>query len=247
MSMNVLGVALNYRYDIVNRAFEMRATQLLSDIVRGQIFGKVVGEMTEREFQGRGLTQTHGLFIMRPKDTPNSPADIDKIIFPHFPDKEKFPELVALVCKVMFHGPCDANSAYHKKKKNGKCEHGFPFAFRDETDISGKRPLYRRPDDGRGFFKRFNGIMFFIDNKSVVPQSPLLLLLYVGHVNIMYSPSTSACNYGNKVQISIVKQNENKAPGEEYVHDAVQEFKEMRNMGANEAHYYIMGNSQAHI
>ncbi|XP_026290995.1 uncharacterized protein LOC113215573 [Frankliniella occidentalis] len=43
---NRSGTDPNYRYDIVNRAYEMRATQLFSDIVREQIFGKVAGEMT---------------------------------------------------------------------------------------------------------------------------------------------------------------------------------------------------------
>ncbi|XP_052122501.1 uncharacterized protein LOC113215211 [Frankliniella occidentalis] len=249
------GTDPNYRYDIVNRAFEMRATQLFSDIVREQIFGRVAGEMTVREFQGRGLTHTHGLYIMKPEDAPNCSADIDKIICAHFPDERKDPQLFDLVRKFMVHGPCDSNSPCHKK--TGKCKHGFPFDFRDETDISGKRPLYRRPNDGRGFFKRVNGVLMFIDNRWVVPHNPFVLLRYVGHVNIIYSPSCSGCkyfygyllkgSYGNKVQVSIVKQNEERPPGDPYVHDEVQEFKEMRNMGPYEAHYYIMGNSQAHI
>ncbi|KAK3910105.1 ATP-dependent DNA helicase [Frankliniella fusca] len=244
-----------YRYDVVNRAFEMRVTQLLSDVVREQIFGKVTGEMTVREFQGRGLTRTYGLYIMRPEDTPTCGQDIDKILWAHFPDEAEDPELFDLVKRYMVHGPCDQNSSCHKK--NGKCRFCFPCDFRDDTDITGKRPLYRRPNDGRGFWKRENGEMVFIENRWVIPYNPVLLLRCKGHLNIMYSPSTSACkyfygylfkgSYGNKVHISMVKRNERRPPNQPFDHDEIQEFKEMRHMGPYEAHYYIMGVSQAHI
>ncbi|XP_052130304.1 uncharacterized protein LOC127751208 [Frankliniella occidentalis] len=175
----------NFRYDVKNRAFEMRATQLYSDLVREQIFGKVVGEMIVREFQGRGLTHTHGLYIMRPEDTPTCAEDIDKIISASFPDEDQNPELFELVKRFMVHGPCDSTSPCHKK--NGKCKHGFPFDFRDATDITGKRPLYRRPNDGRGFFKRINGVDVFVDNRWVIDHNVVLLIRYKGHLNVRYS------------------------------------------------------------
>lgn len=245
----------NFRFDVNNRSFEMRANQMFSDIVREQIFGQVDGEMTVREFQGRGLTHTHGLYIMKPQDQPTTPEDIDKIIWAYYPDPEKYPELYELVKKFMVHGPCDKLSSCHKR--DGKCKHGFPFNFRDHTDISGKKPLYKRPNDGRGFYKTLRGLAILMDNRWVVPYNPLLLLRIRAHVNIMYCPSTSACkyffgyllkgNFGNVVRISTVQRNEQRPPGEPYDHDEIQEFKEMRHMGAYEAHYYIMGNSFAHI
>jgi len=211
--------------------------------------------MTVREFQGRGLTHSHGLFIMKPQDTPSNEQEVDKIIWAFYPDPEEFPELFNLVRTLMVHGPCDDSSDCHKKQ--GKCKHGFPFEFRDYTDITGKRPLYRRPNDGRGFYKNFKGKLISMDNRWVVPYNPVILLRYRGHVNIMYSPSTSACkyfygyllkgSYGNRVNVSIVQKNQNRPPGEPYDHDEVKEFKEMKHMGAYEAHYYIMAYSQAHM
>ncbi|KAE8740957.1 hypothetical protein FOCC_FOCC013531, partial [Frankliniella occidentalis] len=153
----------NYRYDVINRAFEMRATQLYSDIVWEQIFGKVVG----------------------------------------------------------------------------------------------KRPLSRRPNDGRGFFKRINGADVFVDNRWVIDYNVVLLLRYKGHLNVRYSPSTSGCKYfngyllkgsfGNKVRTSLVQKINNVPEGGVYDHDEIKEFKEMRHMGPYEAHYYVMGTSQSHI
>lgn len=201
----------NFRYDVMNRSFEMRSDQLLSDIVNGQMFGRVEAEMWVREFQGRGLTHKHYLFIMNAEDRPQSADDVDKFIWAYFPDKDKYPVLYDLVVRFMVHGPCGPESPCWRAK--GKCRFAFPFNFSDVTDISGKRPLYRRPNDGRGFWKVVNGVLHFVDNRWVVPFNPLFLLRYVAHINVMFCPSTSAVkyfygyllkgNYGSKVNVSI--------------------------------------------
>jgi len=89
----------NFRFDISNRSFEMRAHCLFSDIIRHQIFGRVEAEFSVNEFQGRGLTHRHLLLIMKKEDTPSCGADIDRLIWAFLPDQNKFPELFSLVSK----------------------------------------------------------------------------------------------------------------------------------------------------
>jgi hypothetical protein len=73
----------------------------------------------------------------------------------------------------------------------------------------------------------------------------------------MYCPSTSGVkyfygyllkgHYGQKTNVSIVAKNRERPRGEEYDHDELQHFKEMRVMGPYEAWYKVTGTQMAHI
>lgn len=76
--------------------------------------------MTVTEFLGRGLTHTHGLYIMYEDDRPCNGQDVDKVIWAELPDREKFPVLFELVSKFMILGPCDKNSPCHRGRSNCK-------------------------------------------------------------------------------------------------------------------------------
>jgi len=156
----------------------------------------------------------------------------------------------------MIHGPCSVGDPCHRGGRS-KCKFGFPFNFTIETDISGRKPYYRRPNDGSGFFKFVGGNRVWVDNRWVVPYNPFLLLRYNGHINVIYCPSASGCKYfhgyvtrghhGNKVDVSIVRKNQARPALEPYDHDEHQQYKEMRVMGTYEARYKITRTQMAHM
>lgn len=223
----------NFRFDVCNRSFDLRRNSMHSHMVWEQIFGRVKGYCTVEEYQGRGLKHEHHLYVMDEADAPITGEDVDRMIWAFFPDKAKHPRLFELVVRLMIHTPCLTPNAPCRRKGRAKCKAGFPFDFRDTTDISGKRPLYRRPNDGRGIVKTINGQRFFIDKRWIVPFNPLLLLEEGAHINVMYCPSTSACKYfygyvfkgsfSNRVRLSIAQRNADSPNDAEYNHDEIQE------------------------
>ena len=52
------------RPDLITRVFKLKKDQLMHDIVKGELFGKVVAHMYVIEWQKRGLPHCHILIIM---------------------------------------------------------------------------------------------------------------------------------------------------------------------------------------
>lgn len=100
-----------------------------------------------------------------------------------------------------------------------------------------------------------------MDNRWVIPYNPILLLRIKGHINIMFCHSTRACKYfygnvlkgcyGKKVRVSIARKNADRPDDAEYVHDEIQEYKEMSEemsqFGPYEAYDTIIGDSFAEV
>lgn len=80
----------------------------------------------------------------------------------------------------MIHGPCGLTNLKSPCMKERKCSKHFPNKFQESTTIDEDGyPCYRRRDMGMSVQK--NGVS--LDNKNVVPYSPLLLMRYEGHIN----------------------------------------------------------------
>lgn len=117
--------------DLVCRVFKMKLDELIDDIVKRQIFGKVVAWNYVVEFQKRGLPHAHILVIFDKDSVIRDADDVDKIISAEIPDENKWPRLHNIVTRHLMHGPCGKfrpNAPCMSKDNNGKsfCAKRFP-------------------------------------------------------------------------------------------------------------------------
>ena len=76
------------RPDICARVFKMKHDSLMDDmIIKKQALGKIRAYSSTTEWQKRGLTNSHNLFIMDNECKPQSPESIDKVISCEIPKK----------------------------------------------------------------------------------------------------------------------------------------------------------------
>jgi hypothetical protein len=102
------------------------------------------------EFQKRGLPHAHFLLIMESGYKLIVPEQYDRLISAELPDKNKYPELYAMVVKHMMHGPCGVLNPKNVCMQDGCCKNRYARPFNPST-VQGSDAylVYRRCDDGR--------------------------------------------------------------------------------------------------
>ena len=165
-------------------------------IVKGQIFGEIRCWMYSIEWQKRGLPHAHILVWLVEKINPDQ---IDQVISSEIPDINTDPDLFAVVTKNMIHGPCGSLNSNSPCLSDGKCTKRYPRDLIAET-ITGNDdyPLYRRrkvEDGGKSFTMKLRNIDVEIDNRWVVPYSPLLSKTFKAHINVEYCNSVKSIKY----------------------------------------------------
>ncbi|GFT35816.1 uncharacterized protein TNCV_2791921 [Trichonephila clavipes] len=93
----------------------------------------------------------------------------------------------------MIHGPCGTLNSSSPCMADGKCTKNFPKDMNNDTvtNVDGY-PIYRRrnPENGgQSFIKNINNTDIDIDNRWVVPYSPLLSKTYNAHINVEFCSS----------------------------------------------------------
>lgn len=143
------------------------------------------------EFQKRGLPHAHMLLWLSGPNKITTTSDIDRIISAELPDPTLYPKLYQTVTNYMIHGPCGRANPKCPCTKEFKCTKFYPKKHRDDTAIDDDGyPLYKRRDTGVTVNK--GGIA--LDNRSVVPYNPHLLMKYSAHLNVEY------CNKSNSIK-----------------------------------------------
>jgi len=141
------------------------------------------------EFQKRGLP--HILLWLNGENKLQTSRDIDRVISTELPHADIYTKISKAVLGYMIHGPCGATRFKSPCMKEGRCSKFFPKKFTSSTTIDEDGySSYRRRDHGVVVEK--NGIK--LDNRSVVPYSPVLLIRYQAHVNTEY------CNKSNSIK-----------------------------------------------
>lgn len=127
-----------------------------------------------------------------PKDKLNTPDSINSVICAELPDEKLYPKLYAAVTSFMIHGPCGFARPNSPCMKDRRCSKFYPkkFVARTSFDESGY-PIYRRRDLGVTVMK--NDIQ--LDNRSVVPYNPKLIMKYQAHINIEYCNRSNCIKY----------------------------------------------------
>lgn len=144
------------------------------------------------EFQKRGLPHAHILLWLDGKHKLITSRDIDKVISAEIPHPKLYPKLHSAVATFMMHGPCGKANLNSPCMKVHRCSKYFPKKYKLSTTIDDDGyPTYKRRDTGVTVQK--NGIK--LDNGSVVPYNPFLLMRYQGHINVEYCNKSNAIKY----------------------------------------------------
>ncbi|XP_058775274.1 uncharacterized protein LOC131649531 [Vicia villosa] len=187
-----LHLKLQDRPDIISRVFKIKFDQLLTDLTKKGVLGKVLAYMYTIEFQKRGLPHAHILIFLHPSNKYPGPEDIDKIINAEVPDPETHPRLYSLVKAHMVHGPCGLANPLSPCTKDGRCTKFYPKKFQPTTIVDQEGyPVYRRRDNKHTIEK--NGLIFH--SGHVVPHNPSLLLKYEAHINMEWCNQSTSIKY----------------------------------------------------
>lgn len=191
------------RHDITARVFKMKLKSLMDFIVKHRVFGETRCWMYSVEWQKRGLPHAHILIWLVERIRPN---EIDNVISAEIPDNNEDPLLHEVITKNMIHGPCGILNPISPCMVEGKCSKRYPKQLVAET-ITGNDgyPLYRRrsiDDNGKSTIVKVNRQDIEVDNRWVVPFSPLLCKAYKAHINVEFCHSVKSikyiCKYVNK-------------------------------------------------
>uniref|UniRef100_A0A0R0HCZ1 ATP-dependent DNA helicase n=1 Tax=Glycine max TaxID=3847 RepID=A0A0R0HCZ1_SOYBN len=172
-----LNLKLIDRPDLISRVFRLKYEQMLFDLTKKHLLGKVVAYMHTIEFQKKGLPHVHLLLFLHPDNKYSSLDDIDHIISAEIPSHENDPELYTLVQNHMVHGPCGILQPKSPCMKEGKCSHFYPKMFHPQTVLdSNDYPIYRRRNDG-------------------LPYNAKLLKKYQAHINVEWCNQNTSIKY----------------------------------------------------
>ena len=202
------------RPDLVVRVFHMKLQSLLHDITKLNYFGRCTGCVWTIEYQKRSLPHAHILLFLSPDDRAryHIPSTIDRAIRAELPDAELDPDgsLKAIISKHMVHGPCGEafrHSPCMTKAVKGSsatiCSKNYPKPFSPATIVTEDGyPQYRRRDNGQRV-QRTTTIDGYIqtvdlDNRWVVPYSPVLSKKYAAHINVEICCTVKAVKYIHK-------------------------------------------------
>ena len=184
------------RHDLLARVFRRKVVTLMELIVKGCIFGKTRCYMYTIEWQKRGLPHTHILIWLADKMKSNQ---IDQVISAELPDPVVDKALFDIVTKNLIHGPCGHLKPNSTCMVDNKCSKNFPKHFLHETQADNDGyPLYRRRKPGEGGFDthlKLRGQQITVDNRWVVPHSPLLTKTFNAHVNVEVGNSVKSIKY----------------------------------------------------
>ena len=175
--------------DIVARVFHLKVKSLINDIMKKNIFGKVVAYVYTIEYQKWGLPHMHLLVILDQAARFTTPPHVDAHISSEFPDPISEPNLFELVKNFMVHGPCHRD--YCLDEQNC-CTKGFPKPFQAETEFTGLSYVKTRHQD-TGTVYEVRSSMF--DNRHVISYLPYLLRRYRAHINVECTAGFQAVKY----------------------------------------------------
>ncbi|KAL4090226.1 hypothetical protein QTP88_025121 [Uroleucon formosanum] len=218
---------------------DLEMKSLMNFIVKYYVFGETRCWMYSVECQKRGLPHAHILIWLVEKIRPN---EVDAVISAEIPNVQVDPGLHEVVIKNMIHGPCGTLNQNSPCMMDGKCSKRYPRTLMSET-ITGNDgyPLYRRrstADNGRSTIVKLNQQDIEIDNRWIVPYSPILSKTFKAHINVESCHSVKSikyiCKYVTKGSDMAVIE-----IGAENSNDEVTQYQKSRYVSSNEAVWRI--------
>ena len=130
--------------------FRLKLKELLSDLIKRQVFGKPLAHVYTIEFQKRGLPHAHILLILADEDKPRDPSQYDTIISGEIPDRLDNPRLYNIVKRCMIHGLCGLAKKIAPCMRDGNCSKKYRKELYSITATANDGySIYRRMDNSR--------------------------------------------------------------------------------------------------
>ena len=149
-----------------DKIFKIKLNNLLYDIFKHSVLGKVVKHVQVIEFQKRGLPHVHILLHFANGDNLETAHDINNLISAEIPDPIVNQDLYDVVKTCMIHGPCGILNPNSPCMKDEVCSKNYPKEFNANTvAVHNGYPRYRRRDNGLVINIKGNNV----DNSWVVP------------------------------------------------------------------------------
>ncbi|CDF33636.1 partial DNA helicase [Chondrus crispus] len=219
---------------------------LMSLVIKEEVFRTVVAHVRVIEFQKRGLPHARVAFFLDEvsKNDLRTPENVDRIISAEIPSSQD-PELQEVVLKHMIHNPCGEHNPTAVCMGERYCRKGFPKSFKHETSQSDSEYYitYRRraPSAGGVSIERPSRIGLrqqpvVVDSSWVVPHSPVLLRSFACHLNVELCVSRVGgikylfkyvCKGQDRVTMEITAENER--------YDDISNFQDARYVSALKA------------
>ncbi|XP_058727581.1 uncharacterized protein LOC131599128 [Vicia villosa] len=231
------------RPDIVSKVFKIKFDEMMADLTKRHVLGRVLAFIYTIEFQKRGLPHAHILLFLHPQSKYPTPSDIDNIISAEIPDPQLHPRLYNLVKAHMMHGPCGLARPISTCMKNRKCSKFFPKKYNEETIVDHDGyPVYKRSSKSHSIVK--NGIT--LDNRFVVPYNTRLLLKYQAHINMEWCNQSTSIKYlfkyinkgYDRITASVVPSKSSSSVDPDTV-DEIKEYLDCRYVSPSEACWRI--------
>ncbi|KAH1188492.1 Replication protein A DNA-binding subunit B [Glycine max] len=122
--LNPLNLKAADRLDLISRVFKLKYEQMLMDLTKNHMLGKVIAYET------------------------------DQIISAEIPSRQDDRELYSLVKNHMVHGPCGSLNPGSPCMKKGKCSRFYPKMFQSHTVLDANGfPVYHRRNNGNAIEK----------------------------------------------------------------------------------------------
>ncbi|XP_065642326.1 uncharacterized protein LOC136073954 [Hydra vulgaris] len=186
------GQTANDRPDLITRVFKLKLNNLLNDIFKHGVLGKVVTHVQVIEFQKRGLLHAHILLHLANDYKLETAQDIINLICAEIPDPVVNRELYDIIKTCMTHGPCGILNPNSPCIKDGVCSKNYPKEFNANTlAVYNIYPQYRRRDNGLVIKIKGKNV----DNRWVVPYNPWLSKKYQALINVEACMSVKAVKY----------------------------------------------------
>ena len=181
------------RPDLTARVFCLKLKQLINDLTKHMVLGKVVAYCYTIEWQKRGLPHCHMLLILADQDKPRTPQDCDNIISAELPNADLYPEARETVIKSIIHGPCGLHNPNSPCMEAGRCTKGYPKELSTDTELSEDGyPKYRRRSNNNDYITIRDRP---VDNIWVVPHNIFLCSKYDAHINVEICSSIQSIKY----------------------------------------------------
>jgi hypothetical protein len=110
------------RPDLVTRVFKIKLKELINDIHKNHILGRMIAGIYVVEFQKRGLSFAHILIVFTENCKPHMVEDVDRMISAELPNSETNKLAHEMVARCMMHGPCGATFPNAPCMEEGKCK-----------------------------------------------------------------------------------------------------------------------------
>jgi hypothetical protein len=159
--------------------FKIKLKELINDIHKKHILGRMIVGIYVIEFQKRGLPHAHILIFFAEDYKPHTVKDVDRMISAELSNPETNRLAHETIAKCMIHGPCGAAFPNAPCMEKGKCKKQYPCKFQSETVTNvNKYPIYRHRDSGCTLL--VHGAE--LDNRWVVPHNVYLSTKYDAHI-----------------------------------------------------------------